>query len=99
MKSGELVNVSLTISPMTDTVGRIVGASKIGRDISERKRAEEERQNLLAKENAARTEAERANRLQEGRWKPFVPRQNPRRSLSKALLIVRWLLSGETQNA
>jgi PAS domain S-box-containing protein len=40
-KHGERVDVSLTISPMTDAEGRIVGASKIARDITGRKRAEE----------------------------------------------------------
>ena len=40
-KDGILINVSLTVSPMKDAEGRIVGASKIARDISERKRAEE----------------------------------------------------------
>ncbi len=40
-KDGVRVNVSLTISPVRDSEGRIVGASKIGRDISERRRFEE----------------------------------------------------------
>jgi len=41
-KRGKRVDVSLTISPMKDSTGRIVGASKIARDITERKRADEE---------------------------------------------------------
>ena len=40
-KQGKKVNVSLTISPMRNSEGRIVGASKIARDITERKQAEE----------------------------------------------------------
>jgi PAS domain S-box-containing protein len=40
-KDGSLLDVSLTISPMKDASGRVVGASKLGRDITERKRAEE----------------------------------------------------------
>src|SRR6202140_3796066 len=40
-KDGSLLDVALTISPMTDAAGRIVGASKLARDITERKRAEE----------------------------------------------------------
>jgi len=40
-KDGRRVNVSLTISPVRDSQGRIVGASKIARDISERSRFEE----------------------------------------------------------
>ncbi|MGQ0640667.1 MAG: PAS domain-containing hybrid sensor histidine kinase/response regulator [Gemmatimonadaceae bacterium] len=39
-KSGELINVSLTISPIRDGSNRIVGASKVARDITERARAE-----------------------------------------------------------
>src|SRR5215469_13499454 len=39
-KDGRLVDVSLTVSPMRDERGIIVGASKIARDVSARKRAE-----------------------------------------------------------
>ena len=41
-KNGQTVNVSLTISPVKDSTGRVIGASKIARDITERKRAEAE---------------------------------------------------------
>jgi PAS domain S-box-containing protein len=40
-KDGSLLDISLTISPVKDSRGRIVGASKVARDISDRKRAEE----------------------------------------------------------
>jgi PAS domain S-box-containing protein len=40
-KDGSLIHVSLRISPVRDVLGRIVGASKIARDITERKHAEE----------------------------------------------------------
>jgi PAS domain S-box-containing protein len=39
-KSGELIDISLTISPIRDGAGRIVGISKIARDITDRKQAE-----------------------------------------------------------
>jgi len=39
-KKGQRLDISLTISPVTDASGRIVGISKIARDITERKRAE-----------------------------------------------------------
>ncbi|MBS0170692.1 MAG: PAS domain S-box protein [Nitrospira sp.] len=39
-KDGSLVHISLTVSPIKDGRGRIVGASKIARDITERKQAE-----------------------------------------------------------
>jgi PAS domain S-box-containing protein len=41
-KHGELFDVSLTISPIKDTSGHIIGASKIARDITERKRFEKQ---------------------------------------------------------
>ncbi len=53
-KDGSLVNVSLTISPLTDDSGRIIGASKIARDITEQKRREEQIA-LLAREADHRT--------------------------------------------
>lgn len=40
-KHGTLIEVSLSVSPVLDAEGRVVGASKIARDITERKRAEE----------------------------------------------------------
>ena len=40
-KSGERLNISLTVSPVRDSRGRIIGASKIARDVTERKRIEE----------------------------------------------------------
>ena len=49
-KNGERINVSLTISPVRDSSGKIVGASKVLRDISERKRLE---QSLLQAEKLA----------------------------------------------
>ena len=39
-KSGSLLNISLTVSPVKDTAGRVIGASKVARDITERKRQE-----------------------------------------------------------
>jgi len=54
-KDGKLLNVSLTVSPMRDSEGRIVGASKIARDITEQKEAERiltAQAELLARSNA-----------------------------------------------
>jgi PAS domain S-box-containing protein len=47
-KDGRLIDVSLTISPVFDGAGRIIGASKIARDITERKRMEAELRSLNA---------------------------------------------------
>jgi PAS domain S-box-containing protein len=46
-KDGSLIDISLTISPIRDDKGTIIGASKIARDISERKRAAEHQELLL----------------------------------------------------
>ncbi len=46
-KNGSLLAVSLTVSPIRRADGVIIGASKIARDISERQRADKERQSLL----------------------------------------------------
>ncbi len=57
-KDGSPLDVSLTISPIRDSAGRIVGASKVARDISERKRAEERLRalkNTLEEQVRART--------------------------------------------
>ena len=43
-KDGTLIYVSLTVSPIHDTSGRLIGASSIARDISERKRTDEQLQ-------------------------------------------------------
>jgi PAS domain S-box-containing protein len=53
-KDGTLVDISLTVSPIKDASGKVIGASKIARDISERKLAQE-RQKLLAHEIHHRT--------------------------------------------
>jgi PAS domain S-box-containing protein len=55
-KDGRLVDISLTVSPIRDEAGRIVGASKIARDIGEHKRLLEERSRSAANEEAARRE-------------------------------------------
>jgi PAS domain S-box-containing protein len=47
-KSGERFPISVTISPIKDDSGTIIGASKIARDISDRRRAEESRFQLAA---------------------------------------------------
>jgi PAS domain S-box-containing protein len=78
-KDGHQIHVSLTISPIRDVTGKIVGASKIARDITDRKLAEKaliearklaevanaEKERLLVSERSARSEAERANRLKD----------------------------------
>ena len=47
-KDGSLVDISLTVSPLHSADGRVIGASKIARDITDRKRAQEQQKLLLA---------------------------------------------------
>ena len=71
-KDGERIQVSLTVSPIRDASGRIVGASKIARDVTDRRRAEAalaayalENARLYEAERHARAEAEAASRAKD----------------------------------
>src|ERR1700722_2646947 len=78
-KDGRRLNLSMTISPIMDASGHVIGASKVARDISERKKAEEalnkameeaevanrERLQLLDSEREARSQAEQASRMKD----------------------------------
>jgi PAS domain S-box-containing protein len=64
-KDGTRIQVSLSVSPIRDADGRIIGASKIARDVSDRKRADAEREHLLALAQHARAEAESASRAKD----------------------------------
>jgi PAS domain S-box-containing protein len=57
-KDGSLISVSVTASPIKDGSGKVIGASKVARDITERKRAEE-------KLEEAKNAAERANKAKD----------------------------------
>ena len=65
-KDGHLIDISVTVSPIKDKTGKIVGASKVARDITERKRAEQHIRELntrLEQRVAERTaELEAANK-------------------------------------
>ena len=64
-KDGRVIDVSLSISPIRDADGTIIGAAKVARDITERKHAEAEREQLLAAAEAAKADAEAANRMKD----------------------------------
>ena len=57
-KEGHLLDISLTISPIRDRSGEIVGASKIARDITDKKRAEEALQQATSELETAKRELE-----------------------------------------
>jgi PAS domain S-box-containing protein len=46
-KNGSLIPISVTVSPISDDSGKIIGASKIARDISERVSAQEDKARLF----------------------------------------------------
>jgi PAS domain S-box-containing protein len=62
-KDGEIIDVALTVSPVRDASGKIVGASKIARDITSHKLAEKEHALLLERERAAHRTAELLNQV------------------------------------
>src|SRR6185312_7848728 len=78
-KDGQKLDISLTISPVRDPKGRIIGAAKVAHDITARRRAERslqerelqlsklvaERELFLQSERAARSEAERLSHVKD----------------------------------
>lgn len=64
-KDGQLIEVSVTISPIKDPTGRVIGVSKVARDITSVKRVARERETLLEREKAARYEAERVGHMKD----------------------------------
>ncbi len=64
-KDGTWFWASGIVTPLKDEMGQLRGFSKILRDFTERKQAEDERHQLLVREQEARTAAEAANRLKD----------------------------------
>jgi len=64
-KDGRIIDVSITISPVKDDQDRIIGVSKVARDITDRKHVETRREELLQREREARFAAEQANRMKD----------------------------------
>ena len=64
-KDGGRMDVSLSVSPIRDATGAIIGASKIARDITHRKSLEARNIELRQREQLARQEAEAASRAKD----------------------------------
>lgn len=64
-KQGALIDVSITVSPIRDAQGRLIGASQVARDISDRLRVREAQARLVEAERAAREHAEATNLLKD----------------------------------
>src|SRR5262249_56042186 len=79
-KDGRRVDISLTVSPLHDRFGKVVGASKVGRDITDRKRAEKLQQ-VLADELSHRVKNTLAT-VQAIANQSLVPPKTPTRFVS-----------------
>ena len=62
-KDGQIIDVALTVSPVRDAAGKVIGASKFIRDVTQWKQVERERETLLSREREARRTAELLNRV------------------------------------
>ena len=87
-KDGRLIDISVTVSPVRDSTGRIIGASKVARDITARKQDEK------ALEDASRYKDEFLAMLAHELRNPLAP-------ISNALQLMRIIdpASGEAQHA
>ena len=64
-KDGRLIDISVTISPVRDSTGKLIGASKIARDVTGQKRIERELREAKEAAEKARVAAEEANRAKD----------------------------------
>jgi PAS domain S-box-containing protein len=92
-KDGTTLDISLTISPLRDAAGKIIGASKIARDVSHRKRSErmllesEERFRVLA--DALDTQVQFRTQELQRRNAEILHQSEQFRDLSRRLLLMQ----------
>jgi PAS domain S-box-containing protein len=64
-KNGQQLYVEGVLSAVRDDEGRLMGYAKLMKDVTDKRRIEAEREQLLQSERAARSEAERSSRMKE----------------------------------
>ena len=96
-KDGRRIQVSLSVSPIRDATGTVVGAAKIARDVTLRKTLDAQREEVLGKERAARKLAEQANKAKDA-FLAMVSHEL-RSPLSPILAWVRMLQQGVLDKA
>ena len=89
-KDGTPLDISLTISPVRDGEGRVIGASKVARDVTEQKRAEqalrESKERLRSLADGLETEVRLRTRELERRNAEVLDQSEQLRDLSNRLL-------------
>ena len=80
-KDGRRLAVSLSVSPIRDAAGRIVGAAKIARDVTARRELEREREELARRASSSAARRGRSGEPRQGR----VPRDRLARAAHAAL--------------
>jgi PAS domain S-box-containing protein len=92
-KDGTLIDLSLTISPVKDGSGQVIGASKIARDITETKRVEQvwrqSEENLRAVTNSLETQVQTRTMELERRNADIFEQAEQLRELSNQLLKIQ----------
>lgn len=90
-KDGRLIDVSITVSPIRDAEGRIIGASKVARDITERLKTEQKLQQLNDElEDRVQRRTEQLARTNQSLQVEIVERLNALGALREAVTQVEW---------